>query len=74
MGIKLVDRVKWLRLRLSGASESVADATAHIDPREVLGMSFGFVLGLVLIAYGDMETGKTLALALVFFGIGRSVP
>lgn len=45
-----------------------------IDVRELLAMTFGFALALTLIFRGDTETGKTVALALVFYGIGRSVP
>jgi len=72
--VKWVDRTKWIRLRLSGASEQAADAMSHVDPRELLSIGLGFALALALIAKGDLETGKTIALALIFFGIGRSVP
>lgn len=45
-----------------------------VDPRELLALTFGFIITLVLILKGDLETGKTIALALIFYGIGRSVP
>lgn len=46
--------------------------TVEFDIREVLAMLLGFFIVIALVASGDLETGKTVALALVFFGIGRS--
>jgi len=42
------------------------------DVREILAIVLGFILAMALISAGDLETGRTLALALVFYGIGRS--
>jgi len=46
--------------------------TVAFEVRELLAMLFGFITCLALIAAGDLETGKAIALALIFFGIGRS--
>jgi len=46
----------------------------QIDLREILAMSFGFSLALALVCSGDLATGKDIAIMLVGYGIGRSVP
>lgn len=40
--------------------------------RELIAMVLGFLLAYVLVSVGEVETGKTIALALTFYGIGRS--
>jgi len=74
--LRLIDRPKTLKLlsAIMGEKEALKIYETKVDPRELIALAFGFILALVLILKGDLETGKTIALALIFYGIGRSVP
>jgi len=73
---RFIDRPKTIRFLF----ETIKDEEAlkvlerKVDPRELLALTFGFIITIALILKGDLETGKTIALALIFYGIGRSIP
>jgi len=74
--LRLIDRPKTLKFlaTVMGEKEALKIYETKVDPRELIALTFGFILAVVLILKGDLETGKTIALALIFYGIGRSVP
>jgi len=73
---RLIDRPKTLKFLFATIKEEemLKALERKVDPRELLALTFGFIITLALIFKGDLETGKTIALALIFYGIGRSVP
>jgi hypothetical protein len=72
---RLIDRPKTLKFLIETMNEEALKVLERkVDPRELLALTFGFIITIVLILKGDLETGKTIALALIFYGIGRSVP
>jgi len=73
---RLIDRPKTMKFLFDTelSEEAVKVLERKVDPRELLALTFGFIITLALIFKGDLETGKTIALALIFYGIGRSVP
>jgi len=72
---RFIDRPKTIKFLIETMDEEALKVLERkVDPRELLALTFGFILALALILRNDLETGKVIALALIFYGIGRSVP
>lgn len=68
---KIFDRKVWFKMLCGDLPEANAKV---FDPKEIAAIVCGTLLAIILAVKGDLETAKTLGIALIFFAIGRSAP
>ena len=56
------------------AAKDATVAVVNIDYRELVALIGGIAITVALILKGDLETGKTIAVMLIGYGIGRAIP